>query len=253
MNEKKFIQLLNLYIDGEATPPEAREVELEIENDPARRRVYDDYRRIQAATRALYAQFRRDDAGTTTQADPTGRNRAAGVRTAAGARPGRASGYPFRRALFWAGGAVAACLALALSFWSLPRIGGGAPEPVQVVEATGLSVPTIERAATAVAASTPSTYTAPFTSAMRVDPYLIGNTLPPGDPFSLTSSPRQNAFGDPDLVLSFPPALASFTQTMDTPSAEAERLRKLQSILRREQPKPDGKGQFVPVNLRQQP
>ena len=42
MNDKKFIQLLNLYIDGEASPADAVLVEHEIENNPARRRLYNE-------------------------------------------------------------------------------------------------------------------------------------------------------------------------------------------------------------------
>lgn len=249
MNEKKFIQLLNLYIDGEATPPEAREVELEIESNPARRRVYDDYCRIQAATRALYGQFRREDVSTSTEAGQAGRIRAAGVRHAA-ARPGHASGSPFRRVLFWAGGAAAACLALAVAFWSLPRTGGEVGS-VQTADAPGVSVPTVESDATAVASTSPATYTAPFASTMRTDPYLVGDALPPGDPFALTSAPRQNAFGEPDVVLDFSPAFTSSGGVAGDPAAETQRIRKLQSILQREaQP---AQGQFVPVNLRQQP
>jgi anti-sigma factor RsiW len=250
MNDKKFIQLLNLYIDGEATPPEAREVEHEIENNIARRRIYDDYRRIQVATRTLYSQFRRDgDGASSTEAGLTGRIRAAGVRTAAAARPGRASGHPFRRVLFWAGGAAAACLALAASFLSLPRFGGGSQQ-IQAVETAGVSVPTVEPAATAVAAS--SSYAAPFAATTRVDPYLAGDALPPGDPFSLAPSQRQNPFGDPELVLKFSPAYAPVSDP-SAPLSEADRNRKLQAILRGEvapaQPQ-QGQGLFVPVNMR---
>lgn len=256
MNDKKFIQLLNLYIDGEATPVEAREVELAIESDPIRLRIYHDYCRIQTATRAMYAQFRGAEDGAMSEAGVAGRIRAAGVRSAA-ARPGRVPGHPFRRALFWAGGVAAACMAVAISFWSLPQFRGVPGAPLETAEAKGVSVPTLPTAAatpaTAVAATSNSTYTAPFAGAMRDDPYLIG-AGPAGDPFSLVSS-RQDPFSPPDLVLNFAPTFAPVSDPARSP-ADAQSPRKLPAILRREgqgQNQNQQQGLIVPVNLRQQP
>lgn len=244
MNHKKFIQLLNLYVDGEANPLEAREVEREIENDPARRRIYDEYCRIQAATRLVYAQFRTAAAG----AGPE-RAVAAGRLRAAVAQPGRVPGPPFRRVLFWTGGAAAACLALAVAFWSMPHIGPSESQ-IQTAESPGVSVHTVE-AAPAVAAVTPASesYAAPFVAPTRGDSLVLQPGAGFVDPFSLGSGNRAPSFGDPELVLSAVPSLdASRIAPIPTsPSLDArvaEQNRKLQAILR---------AGFAPKNAPQAP
>jgi len=258
MNDKKFIQLLNLYIDGEATPVEVREVQTQIENDPARRRIYHEYCQIQTATRAIYAQFRRDGVSAQSEAGRTGPVRAAGVRSAA-AHPGHVSGRPFRRALFWAGGAAAACLAVALAFWSLPQA-NGPQRQIEVAEATGVSVPTAVPAV-AIAAALPSSYAAPFASETRADPFLIRAASPDSDPFALAPASRQSGFGDTEFELDPVPAIqaARFALVMGPidPARVAEENRKLKAILRGEiAPQSQAardQGLFVPVNFRQQP
>ncbi|MBW8782538.1 MAG: hypothetical protein JF599_11710 [Verrucomicrobia bacterium] len=49
MNETRFIELLNLYVDHQIGPREAAELEAEILSNPARRRTYRDYCRMQRA------------------------------------------------------------------------------------------------------------------------------------------------------------------------------------------------------------
>ena len=275
MNHKKFIQLLNLYIDGEASPAEARDVQRAIENDPARRRIYHEYCRIQTATRAVYDQFRTAGEEARPERALVGRMRAAGVRSAA-AHPGRGPGHPFRRALFWTGGAAAACLALALAFWSMPHM-GGPQEQAETAESPGVSVPTN---APAIAASAPApapttttpSYAAPLAGQVRIDPFLIQSTGPSGDPFSLASAARPIRFNDPEVVLSAVPSFAPArpvpaklepASTSIDPARVAEQNRKLQAILRGEiardgQPQGQGpaaapkSGAAVPVKFSQQ-
>jgi anti-sigma factor RsiW len=58
MNRRKFIELLNLYIDGEINPEDVRRVEEKISRDGEARRVYDQYCRLHRGTRLLYERFR---------------------------------------------------------------------------------------------------------------------------------------------------------------------------------------------------
>ena len=56
MNDRRFIELLNLYVDQELSEGEARELELEIAKHPDRRRVYGQYCRMQRACVKLLEQ-----------------------------------------------------------------------------------------------------------------------------------------------------------------------------------------------------
>lgn len=49
MNDREFIELLNLYVDHEISPEDALRLEAEVAEHPHRRRVYDQYCRIQKA------------------------------------------------------------------------------------------------------------------------------------------------------------------------------------------------------------
>jgi anti-sigma factor RsiW len=49
MKESRYIELLNLYVDHRLTPEEAAELETEVQRNPARRKVYLQYCRIQKA------------------------------------------------------------------------------------------------------------------------------------------------------------------------------------------------------------
>jgi anti-sigma factor RsiW len=56
MKENRFIELLNLYVDQQLTAAEATELEAEIQRDPARRRTYNQYCRMQKACTQLFEQ-----------------------------------------------------------------------------------------------------------------------------------------------------------------------------------------------------
>lgn len=47
MNDRRFIELLNLYVDQQIAPSEAAELETEVLRNPTRRRTYDQYCRLQ--------------------------------------------------------------------------------------------------------------------------------------------------------------------------------------------------------------
>lgn len=58
MKETRFIELLNLYVDHQIAPEEAAELEAEILRDPARRKTYRDYCRMQRACGMLFDRER---------------------------------------------------------------------------------------------------------------------------------------------------------------------------------------------------
>lgn len=49
MNDHRFIELLNLYVDHQITPEEAAELESAVLHNPSRRRTYEQYCRLQRA------------------------------------------------------------------------------------------------------------------------------------------------------------------------------------------------------------
>ncbi len=53
MNDKEFIELLNLYVDREISPADALRLEKVVATNPRRREVYDQYCRIQKACSML--------------------------------------------------------------------------------------------------------------------------------------------------------------------------------------------------------
>ncbi len=58
MKQSRFIELLNLYVDQQLSPPEAAELEGEIARDPERRRTYQQYCRIQKGCTLLFEKER---------------------------------------------------------------------------------------------------------------------------------------------------------------------------------------------------
>lgn len=118
MKDERFIELVNLYIDRQISPVETAELEAELQADPQRRRVYQQYCRMHRATQLVYDSFRQE-AGR--EAPQPARQGGTLVRLE-GARQRR------QRWLVAAGGmAAAACVGLLLSRFVLP-----APETAPV-------------------------------------------------------------------------------------------------------------------------
>ena len=57
MKDSEFTELLNLYLDHEISAVDAARLEAEVQNNPARRRIYEDYCRMQKACRMLAHDF----------------------------------------------------------------------------------------------------------------------------------------------------------------------------------------------------
>jgi hypothetical protein len=62
MKESEFIELLNLYLDHELSAADASRLEAEVQNNPARRKVYQQYCRMQKACKLLATDFQTDTA-----------------------------------------------------------------------------------------------------------------------------------------------------------------------------------------------
>jgi len=65
MNDREFIELLNLYVDREISQEDAIRLEAEVGSHPERRKVYDQYCRMQKACSMLSAQYSESDAEKT--------------------------------------------------------------------------------------------------------------------------------------------------------------------------------------------
>ena len=109
MKNEKFIELLNLYLDGALPPAQAAELEREIQENPERRRIYRQYCQMQHACTLLSEKFREEAA-------PAVLFRQGQV--VAASRAGRASWW--RPAAMVAAGAMAACFAFVLVRTALP-------------------------------------------------------------------------------------------------------------------------------------
>jgi anti-sigma factor RsiW len=58
MKNAEFMELLNLYLDHEISAADAARLEIEVQSDPERRRVYQQYCQMQKACTMLVADFR---------------------------------------------------------------------------------------------------------------------------------------------------------------------------------------------------
>lgn len=81
MTDRKFTELLNLYLDHELSAADAASLETEIQRNPARRRVYRQYCQMQKACAVLAEDFRTEapEAGKVT-AFPGAQRRGNGAR-----------------------------------------------------------------------------------------------------------------------------------------------------------------------------
>jgi hypothetical protein len=66
MKDSEFIALLNLYLDHEISTADAARLEAEVQSNPGRRRIYQQYCRMQKACKVIAADFQTD---TETPAD----------------------------------------------------------------------------------------------------------------------------------------------------------------------------------------
>jgi hypothetical protein len=138
MKDSEFIELLNLYLDHEITAADAARLEAEVQANPKRREVYQQYCRMQKACTVLAKDF----ADTTVEAEDR-----------------KVVAFETPRASFWSPGflatgglvAAAACVAVVLSNRS-PAPAPGQPLTTEPAMASTAKVPSAIETAVAPAA-----------------------------------------------------------------------------------------------------
>ncbi len=155
MTHDKFIELLNLYLDGELPPAQAAELEREIAASPDRHRIYRNYCQMQNACAVLSERFR-DDAA------PAPHFRQGRVVEL----PRRASGDWFKSLGLVFGGAAAACVAFVVIRVALPR--GATDSPEQATPSIAATpVPATDTTAVTYAAN-PAAFRNPWSATPRI-------------------------------------------------------------------------------------
>jgi anti-sigma-K factor RskA len=144
MNEPLFIELLNLYVDQQLSATEAAELESEIKQNPARRRTYQQYCRMQKACAQLFEHERSAAPASAVLArDIRQVNRKVVNFPAESARPLWSTSFSI------AAVAAAACVALVV----LRQAESGSAQPEATVVATTAENPNVSTLETDVAAS----------------------------------------------------------------------------------------------------
>lgn len=132
MKDSEFIELLNLYLDHEISVADATRLEAEVVGNPARRRIYQDYCRMQKGCKLLAEDFK-TEVGTVEERKVLAFNPAPVSR---------------RRGVYVAGAFAAAAACGVLIFSLRNRVEPAAPQPA--------TAQTISKPAAAVAAAAPN-------------------------------------------------------------------------------------------------
>lgn len=146
MKDHRFVELVNLYIDRQISPAEAAELESELQANPRRRQVYQQYCRMHRATQLVYESFRHEAGREAPQAATQGGS----LVRLEGARRRRD-----RWAYAFAGMAAAACVGLLVS----RTMFAGDSTPTGLAEVTPTSVvtsPAVTRVTVEMPAAAPT-------------------------------------------------------------------------------------------------
>ena len=198
MTHEKFIELLNLYLDGALPPDEASTLEREIHGNLERRRIYRQYCQMQNACAQLSERLLEE-------ASPAAQFR----RGAVVEFPRRASGEWFRSLALVASGAAAACavfVGVRVSVASHPTSAVAQSSPTPAVT-TAAAAPLPAPTATNVALTNPSLFSNPWAADQRLTPRMISfNQLAPLDTsLRLTAPELKLPPGIDSLPVGFPP------------------------------------------------
>jgi anti-sigma factor RsiW len=134
VNDSRFIELLNLYLDHQLAPEEAAELESEVMRNPARRRTYDQYCRLQRGC-CLLGERERSVAPSSQAFDRSLRDVERKISS-----PRRSTWQP-AYAGFFAVSAMAACVAVIFIVNRSPSGGAGTSAP----ELTAKVVPEVSQ------------------------------------------------------------------------------------------------------------
>lgn len=171
MKDRKFFELLNLYLDCEIDSRAASELEREILSNREHRRVYGEYCRIHRATRLAFERFR------SAEKDDEGAERFEGSHLPVSAYSGgrrRSKLLQFPIAAAVATG-IAAAIAVAVVYVPARRT-TETPAVAQIESDQIQALPVV-------------TFYAPFASDLRSDPYFRDARIPVSSPFAFTSEP----------------------------------------------------------------
>lgn len=126
MKDRRFIELVNLYIDRQISADETAELEAEIQSNPRRRAVYRQYCQMHRATTLVFDSFRTQapDQPATAVARPGSIARF----------EGRSSGRGYHWVYYAGGLAAAACLALLFVRLDNTRPAGAGPGELVVAD-----------------------------------------------------------------------------------------------------------------------
>lgn len=147
MNDRRFIELLNLYLDHEISPAESAELEAEVARNPARRREYDRYCRLQRGCSLLGERER----SVAPQSAAFVRSLREAERKIAA--PRRAAWNPAHVGL-WTASAMAACVAVVVVVNRSPS-GGRQADPVVAAKVDAPAAPEVSATVATVARATP--------------------------------------------------------------------------------------------------
>ena len=124
MKDSEFIELLNLYLDHEISAADAARLEAEVQSSAERRRIYEDYCRMQKACRQLAAKFATEAEAAAAPADRKIVAFNVAAAEAAAKRRSRAGNYYLSGAV----AAAAACVAVVMI--GQDRVSGAGNVPV---------------------------------------------------------------------------------------------------------------------------
>jgi hypothetical protein len=133
MKDSEFIALLNLYLDHEISAPDAARLEAEVQSRPDRRKIYEQYCRMQKACKLLAGDFQTDVAAAADK-------KVVAFDSAAASASNRAGNFYTVGALV----AAAACVAIILAGQSRQRA-VKADDTVQTVAVTPATAPVAEQ------------------------------------------------------------------------------------------------------------
>jgi len=170
MKDSEFIELLNLYLDHEITAADAARLEAEVQSNPARRSVYQQYCRMQKACTLLAKDFSSAPAASPDEA-----------RKVVSFEPRRPAWGP---GLFAVGGLVAAAACVTVIFVNRPgapsevsqgspTLAAVAPVEARVVLAPGEDIP--------AAAMNSRAVTMPTARRAELQPVLVAGSLSLGN------------------------------------------------------------------------
>jgi anti-sigma factor RsiW len=183
MTHEKFIELLNLYLDGALLPDETAALEREIHSNVARHRIYRQYCQMQKACGALAARF-------CEEAGPAAQFRSGAVVEL----PRRASGDWFRSIALVASGALAACAVFVVFRTHAPE--QAIPTMAQAAPTSGPTVPAVMAmqpvpSTTTVALSNPAVFNNPWAVGQRSTQRMVSfSKFSPGDRALMLSVPE---------------------------------------------------------------